>query len=122
MSSRTLTIGFAAARVAYAGAVIAAPRAAAGPWLGGAVEGGGGRVAARALVARDAIISAGVAVAARREAAVRPWLAACVASDLADIAATLADRDDLPDRPQPAPWLAGAAVIAGLGVALAADG
>jgi hypothetical protein len=120
---RTLTIGFAAARVVYAGAVIAAPRAAAGPWLGGAVEGGGGRVAARALVARDAIISAGVAVAAQREAAVRPWLVACVASDLADIAATLADRDGLPARAATGTVaLAGAAALAGAGLALAADG
>jgi hypothetical protein len=109
-----LAIAFAAGRVAYAAALIVAPRQAGGPWLGDAVERGGGRVAARALVARDALLALGLADAVHREASIRPWAAALIASDLADIAATLADRDELPDQAA-----AGTVAVAG-GAALAA--
>ncbi len=91
-------LALAASRVAYAAAVIAAPGPAAGPWLGKEVEVGGTRVAARALVARDALIGIGLGAAALHDAPTRPWLAALVASDLSDIAATLADREHLPSR------------------------
>jgi hypothetical protein len=93
-----LAVAFAAGRVAYAAALIVAPRRAGGPWLGDALERGGGRVAARALVARDALLALGLADAAVRGNSIRPWAAALVASDLTDIAATLADRDELPDQ------------------------
>ena len=87
-----------------------------------AVERGGGRVAARALVARDAVLSVGLAVAASRRAPMRPWLAALVASDLADIGSTLADRDNLPDRaPAGTVALAGGGAIAGVALYRAAD-
>jgi hypothetical protein len=92
---------FALARVGYAAAVIAAPRRAGRPWLGDAVDLSGGRVAARALVARDAVISVGAGIAAWRGAATRPWLAAVVASDFADILSTFTDSDDLPDQAVP---------------------
>jgi hypothetical protein len=90
------SVRFATARIAYAVAVVVAPKHAATPWLGEVAERGGGRVAARGLVARDAFLAAGVAIAALRDQPVRPWLAACIASDLADITATLTDRDELP--------------------------
>lgn len=121
-TERQLTIGFAIGRIAYAGALIVAPTKAGGPWLGDAVERGGGRVAARALVARDALISTGLGVAAWRREPMRPWLAALVASDLADIGSTLADRDALPERSVPGTVvLAGAAAIAGAALYRAAD-
>jgi len=109
-----LVAGFAAARIAYAAALIAAPRRFGGPWLGEAAAQGGGRVAARALVARDALIAAGAGASALHGAAVRPWLAACVAADIADIGATLADRGALPPKSAPGTVaLAGAAAAAG---------
>ena len=40
----------------------------------------------------------GLGVAAQRNQPTRPWLAALVASDLSDIGATMADRDNLPER------------------------
>jgi len=121
-NDRKLTIGFSIARIAYAAALIAAPKQFGGPWLGEAVERGGGRVAARALVARDAVISAGLGAAAWRRGPARPWLAALVASDLADIAATLADRDVLPKRSAPGTVvLAGAGALAGAALYRAAD-
>ena len=53
----------------------------------------------------------------------RPWLAALVASDLADIGSTLADRDSLPEQSAPGTVvLAGAAAIAGMALYRAADG
>ena len=121
-AERRIAIGFAAVRIAYAAALIVAPKQAGGPWLGEAVERGGARVAARALVARDALISVGLAVAASRGAPMRPWLAALVASDLADIGSTLADRDDLPDRaPAGTVLLAGGGAIAGAALYRVAD-
>ncbi len=115
-------IGFAVGRVAYAAAVIAAPGPAAGMWLGKEVEGGGTRVAARALVARDAFLAIGLADAARRGGATRPWLAALIASDLTDIASTLADRDRLPKQAAPGTVIvAGAAAAIGVALFAAAD-
>jgi hypothetical protein len=121
-TDRRLAIGFAIGRIAYAGALIVAPRKAAGPWLGEAVARGGGRVAARALVARDALISVGLGVAAWRSEPMRPWLAALVASDLADIGSTLADRDHLPRQSAPGTvTVAGVAAIVGAALHRAAD-
>jgi hypothetical protein len=117
-----LTLAFVAGRVAYAVAVIAAPKQAAGPWLGEAAERGGGRVGARGLVARDALIAIGLGVAARRGQPTRPWLATLVASDLSDIAATVADRANLPQHSAPATVVvAGAAALAGAALYRAAD-
>ena len=93
--------GFAASRVAYAVGVAVAPGPTASVWLGDGVESGGTRVAARALVARDAYLAIGLADAARRGGASRPWLAALIASDLSDIVATLADRKRLPKHAGP---------------------
>jgi hypothetical protein len=108
-------LGFAASRVAYAVAVAVAPSRAAGVWLGKEVESGGTRVAARALVARDAYLAVGLADAARRGGATRPWLAALIASDLSDIAATLADRKRLPKQAGP-----GTVIVAGSAAAMGA--
>ncbi len=110
-----VAIGFAFARVAYAAALIAVPSKAGGPWLGDAIDGGGGRVAARALVARDGLVSVGLARAAWRREPLRPWLAVLVASDLADIGSTLAERANLPDHSAPGTVvLAGAAAVVGV--------
>ena len=119
-AARRLAIGFAAVRIGYAAALVVAPKQMGGPWLGDAAASGGGRVAARALVARDAFISAGAGLAALRGEPVNPWLTALVASDLTDIAATLADRHDLPERSAPGTVLiAGAAALAGVALARA---
>ncbi len=108
-------LGFAASRVAYAVAVVVAPGPTASVWLGDEVKGGGTRVAARALVARDAFLAIGLADASRRGAATRPWLAALIASDLSDIASTLADRKRLPKQAGP-----GVVVVAGAAAAIGA--
>jgi len=102
--------------------LVAATRRAGRPWLGDAVDLSGGRVAARALVARDALISVGLTAAALREEPTRPWLAALIASDVADLVATIADSDDLPERAVPGTIaLAGSAALAGAALYRTAD-
>lgn len=121
-STRRLIVGFGVARIAYAAAMIVAPRAAGKPWLGDAMDSAGGRVAARTMVARDAILSAGAAGAALREGAARPWLVALALSDAADIAATLADADGLPDKAAIGTVaLAGTAALSGAALARVAE-
>jgi hypothetical protein len=119
---RKLAIGFGAGRVAFAAALAAAPRATTRRWLGAAAETPGGRVGIRGLAWRDGVTSTGVIVAAARGSAIRPWLAACVAGDCADIAATLRERERLPRGSGPGTVaLAGAAAAAGIVLAAAAD-
>lgn len=116
------SIAFGACRIAYAVALLAAPERAASPWLGPATQGGGARVAARALAVRDGALGAGVLGAALTGSAARPWLVACVVSDLVDATATWLERDALPERSGPATLVvAGGAAAAGAALALAAD-
>lgn len=119
---KTLAIAFGASRIAYAVALLAAPERAASPWLGPVTESGGARVAARALAVRDGALGAGVVAAAVAGNAARPWLFACVVSDLVDATATWRERDSLPKRSGPATLLvAGGAAAAGAALALASD-
>jgi hypothetical protein len=117
-----LAIVLGLARVAYATALVAAPAPTTRGWLGPAGDTAGGRVATRGLGFRDGLISAGIAVAAVRDRPLRPWLAACVVSDLADIGATLGDTDGLPEHAGPATLaVAGGTALAGAALAFAAD-
>jgi hypothetical protein len=122
LSPKGAAIGVAAFRVAYGVALTAAPARLGRRWLGAdAAATDPVQVGLRGLGARDAVINAGALVSALRGAPVRPWLAAAIAGDVADLAATLAGRRGLPDG---SPALA-AAVIAGsialTGAALAAQ-
>ena len=120
MRSTALSAAYALPRVAYGLGLVAAPGRVGSAWLGPTVERGPARTAARGLGVRDAAMSAGVLAAVLRDENPTPWIAACVAGDLLDIAATLADRDSLPDRAAPGTVaLAGAFALAGLGLALA---
>ena len=85
-------------RVAYGLALIVAPGKVAGNrWLGPGAYQPAATVALRGLGAREVAVH-GIALAAlARGGAVRPWLAASVAGDLADIGAAFASRDGLPD-------------------------
>jgi hypothetical protein len=71
------------------------PRAARS-WIGDVVDEPGGRVAVRALAARDLVIGAGVLRALDRGEALRPWLVYSAAADLADSVATLGALRRLP--------------------------
>ena len=119
---KKLAIAFGISRIAYAVALLVAPKKAAGPWLGADAASGGGKVAARALAVRDGALGAGVAAAAATGSSMRPWLYACVASDLVDATATWLERDSLPERAGPATLVvAGGAAAAGAALASAVD-
>jgi hypothetical protein len=120
--TRTSAIAFAVGRIAFGAGLLAAPARVASGWLAADAQRPGAQVAVRGLGARDIALAAGVAVAAREGAAVRPWLVACLACDVADIAATLAAGAALPRR---ARWgtvaLAGAAATIGAALTARVD-
>ncbi len=83
-------------RIAYGAALIAVPERLTRKWLGDTAERAGGRVALRALGAREVLLHSGALRASLRGGAALPWFAASFGGDLADIASTVAERDGLP--------------------------
>jgi hypothetical protein len=96
-TSRQATMALAAARIAYGAALALAPARTTRAWLGGDVEQAGTKVALRALGAREIVLHSGALAAAAGGRPVRPWLAASIGGDCADVAATFAGRAGLPD-------------------------
>ena len=72
----------------------------------------------RGLAAREIAVHVAATVDALRGAPLRPWLALSIAGDLADIAATAAGRDGVPDK-APAKTVAVAGGSAAISAALA---
>lgn len=95
---RGAMIGVLGSRVAYGLALIASPSKVAGNrWLGAGAREPAATVALRGVGAREIALH-GLALGAYfRGSPVRPLLAASIAGDLADIAATVSSRDGLPD-------------------------
>ena len=118
--SRALTASVLVLRIAYGAALVAAPARLTRRWLGPAVEHDPTKVALRALGAREILLHAGGLAATARGGAVRPWLAASVAGDLADIVSTAAGRRGLPDGAAPATLaVAGASALVSVAVGAA---
>ncbi len=86
---------YGASRAAYGIGLAAAPRRVARPWLGDGIDSAAAQVGARALGARDAVFGVGIIATVNAKGDPRPWLAACVAGDVADISGTLAVADEL---------------------------
>lgn len=107
LNSRLLPVTVLALRVAYGAALIGAPERLARRWLGPAAATGATQVPLRALGARELLLHAGGLAAAASGSSVGPWFAASIAGDLADIAATVAARDELPDGAAAATALVG---------------
>ena len=121
-AARVLAVSVLAARIAYGAALIAAPARLTGRWLGPAAEGDPAQVALRGLGAREVLLHAGGIAASLRGEPVRPWLAASVAGDLSDIAATVAGRRGLPKGSAPATLaVAGASALISVAVAAVLD-
>jgi len=99
---RSAVAGVMALRIAYGAALIAAPERLARRWLGPDAGRPPAQVPLRALGMREALLHAGGLTAALRGTDVRPWLAASIAGDLTDIAATVAARAGLPRGAAPA--------------------
>ena len=122
MASSRAAIAFALARIAFGAGLVVAPQRVASGWLPGDAERPQTQVAIRGLGARDLALAGGIVLAAREGRGLRPWVAGCVACDLADIASTLAAGGALPAR---ARWgtvaLAGASAVIGAAVAAGAD-
>jgi hypothetical protein len=103
-------------RVAYGAALLIAPGKVAGDrWLGSGAHQPAATVALRGLGAREVAIHGIALVELTRGGPVRPYLAASIVGDLADIAAAFASRDGLPDGSPTA-----TAVVAGASAALTA--
>lgn len=117
---KKLAAGVLVFRVAYGAALLIAPGKVAGNrWLGPGAYQPAATVALRGLGAREVAVH-GIALALlARGAPVRPWLAASIAGDLADVGAALASSDGLPPG-SPAATAAVAGGSAALTAAVAA--
>lgn len=100
-------------RVAYGTGLVVAPGRLSGRWLGPLNE--PTTVALRGLGAREALLHGLALVSAIRGGPVRPFLAASIAGDLTDIAATAGARRGLPGGSAGATF-----VVAGLSAAISA--
>ena len=98
---RTAALTLLGLRVAYGAALIVAPERLRRRWLGPAAGAPSTQVPLRGLGAREIVVHGAAIAAALRDAPLRPFLAASVAGDLADIAATVAGRGGLPDGVRP---------------------
>jgi hypothetical protein len=118
---KKLAAGVLAFRIAYGAALLIAPGKVAGNrWLGAGAYQPAATVALRGLGAREVALH-GIALATlARGGAVRPWLAASIAGDLADVGAAFASRDGLPEN-SPAATAAVAGGSAALTAAVAAS-
>ena len=117
---KKLAAGLLSFRVAYGAGLLFAPGKVAGNrWLGPGARRPAATVALRGLGAREVALH-GIALAAlSRGAPLRPWLAASIAGDLADVVATFASRGGLPPG-SPAATAAVAGGSAALTAAVAA--
>jgi hypothetical protein len=115
-NSRHATVVFAASRIAFGVGLVAAPGAVAGRWLGKDAERDPVKIAVRGLGARDIALSVGALATLDDPDRLATWLAVTIASDLTDVAATLAvPSGQLPDN---ARW--GTVAVAGAGAAVGA--
>jgi hypothetical protein len=105
----------AAGRTGFGVALVCAPGRVTAPWLGGDSGLAGTRVVTRGLGARDLALGAGALAVSERQ--LRPWVAAGIAADAADLVATVAAGDSLPLAGR---VLVGAAASAGVALGVIA--
>jgi hypothetical protein len=84
-------------RIAYGAGLLAAPGRMARRWLGASADTAPTQIPLQGLGTREIVLHCGAIIAACRDSALRPWLAASIAGDLTDVAATVARRGELPD-------------------------
>lgn len=118
---RAATAAVLSSRIAYGMALAAAPGRLATPWLGPDTATGPGQVALRGLGVREAALHAGILVALGRRRPIRGWLVVSLAGDLADVAATVAQRRQLPRWAAPKTVAAGGGSAALTAALLASD-
>jgi hypothetical protein len=113
LRSRSALIAVLVARIGYGLVLAVDPARWTKRWLGPISD--PTSVALRGLGAREVLLHLMALVSAVRGAPVRPFLAASIAGDLADIAATTASRRGLPTGSAPA-----TIIVAGASVAITA--
>jgi hypothetical protein len=84
----------AAGRIGFGVALFVAPERVTSLWLGGDAGRPGTRVVTRGLGARDLALGAGALAVA--DSQLRPWVAAAIVADTADLVATVAAGKSLP--------------------------
>jgi hypothetical protein len=84
----------AAGRICFGLAMMSSPSRVTGRWLGRDAGGAGTRVVTRCLGARD--LALGVGALAAAESQLRPWVAAGIVADTADLVATATGGESLP--------------------------
>jgi hypothetical protein len=84
----------AAGRIGFGLALIVSPGRLTASWLGGDAGRPGTRVVTRWLGARDLALGAGAL--AVPDSQLRPWVAAAIVADTADLVATVVAGDSLP--------------------------
>lgn len=100
---KALTASVLASRIAYGTALLVSPEKVAGNrWLGPGAGRPAAQVPLRGLGAREVALHGAALVGFLRGSPIRPFLAASIAGDLGDIAATAFARDGLPDGSAPA--------------------
>ena len=118
-ASRTIAVAVLGLRIAYGAALVAAPARLTRRWLGASGQSGPTQVGIRGLGAREVLLHVGALSAALGNRPLRPWLAASIAGDVADIASTAAARGEVPEG-SPAATLAVAGGSALISAALVA--
>ncbi len=106
--------------VRYGAALIAAPEKLAGNrWLGPGAAAPAATVPLRGVGGRELAVHGAGLAALLRGGDARPWLLASIAGDLADIGATMASRDGLPDgSPAATAIVAGGSALISAAVAI----
>jgi hypothetical protein len=121
-SARKFAIALLSARIAYGAGLVALPARLTRGWLGPGGQTGPTQVGVRGLGAREVVLHAGALVAALRDAPLRPWLAASVVGDVADMTSTAAAREELPEgSPLATLVVAGGSALLSAAVAVALD-
>jgi hypothetical protein len=90
LSARLVATG----RIGFGLALIVSPGRMTAIWLGGDAGRASTRIVTRGLGARDLALGAGALAA--HESELRPWVAAAIVADTADLVATVAAGDSLP--------------------------
>ena len=101
MEPRDIAIAQARGRIAFGLGFLLLPGLTGRMWIGRDAERAGTKLFIRAMGARDLAIGLGVVIALDRGAPVRGWLEASTLADLADFAATLIAREEIPPAAVP---------------------
>src|SRR3954447_24106463 len=119
---RKVAVAVLGLRIAYGAGLVVAPGRLTRRWLGPAGDSGPAQVGIRGLGVREVVLHAAGLAAALRGAPLRPWLAASIVGDIADIASTTAARAEVPEgSPRATVAVAGASALISAVVAAAVE-